>query len=217
MITANLYLEHPKLALSPTIESVGDVEIDVVSEAGTDPEHTGSFFRILSADYDAVEAALERDDTVADYSLSDSSGRRRTYRIDYSDEALLVSPLLADIDGITLAAATHSDGWLIELQLPDGGALFEFSTYAEEHGVRVEPIEIRQSAEADYFSDFGLTGPQVEALACAYANGYYDEPRTATLAELGSILGISQTAVSGRLKRASASLIEATLTDAASR
>jgi predicted DNA binding protein len=58
-----------------------------------------------------------------------------------------------------------------------------------------------------------LTESQITALVSAYEHGYYDEPRQTDLAELGSVLSISETAVSGRLRRASGRLIAETLID----
>jgi predicted DNA binding protein len=47
----------------------------------------------------------------------------------------------------------------------------------------------------------------------AYKEGYFEEPRTTSLEELGDILDISPTAVGGRLRRGMAALIETTLSE----
>lgn len=211
VITANVYVEHPDLALTRTITSLPDVDIGVVSDAGTDPEHRGSFFWFEARDYETVESALAADHTVEAFSVIVETETRRTYRITYAADALLLSPTIIDCGGLTIDARSHDSGWLLELQLQHNETLHELSEFASEKDLLFDVVEIQQGSETDLTSELGLTEPQMEALVCAYANGYYDEPRTISLEELGSILGISQTAVSGRLRRGGARLAEAAL------
>jgi predicted DNA binding protein len=60
----------------------------------------------------------------------------------------------------------------------------------------------------DHTNTVDLTEPQREALLLAYEQGYYDSPRTTTLADLADQFGISRQAVSNRLKRGTRQLIE---------
>lgn len=56
-----------------------------------------------------------------------------------------------------------------------------------------------------------MTAAQQEALLLAFESGFYDSPRTTTLAEIGDELEISQQAVSSRLRRGTRRLIANTL------
>jgi predicted DNA binding protein len=58
-----------------------------------------------------------------------------------------------------------------------------------------------------------VTGPQREALVLAVERGYYDIPRRCSTAELAAVLGVSDQAVSERLRRGIATLVERTLGD----
>ena len=211
MISARVYAEHPDLALTYTIRSLPDVEIGVVSDAGTDPEHDVYFFWFESSDFEAVEAALEEDHTVADYSVIVERDGRRTYRIEYSDRAKLLTPAMTEIGGVTLESRSHSNGWVLRMHLTDHGGLYALSEYAEEEGIRLEILSLKQTEETYDRFDFGLTDEQREALVAAFVHGYYDEPRRTSLEKLASLLGISPTAASGRLRRASARLVEEVL------
>ncbi|MEF8791695.1 MAG: bacterio-opsin activator domain-containing protein, partial [Haloarculaceae archaeon] len=119
MISARVYAEHPDLALSHTIRSLPDVEVGVVSDAGTDPEHDVYFFWFEASDFEAVEAALAEDHTVADYSVIVDRGERRTYRIEYTDRAKLLTPAMTEIGGLTLESRSHSNGWVLRMHLTD--------------------------------------------------------------------------------------------------
>ena len=213
VIATKLYVEHPDIPLTTTIRSVPDIELGVYTDSGTDPEHDVYFYWIEAPDYDAVEEALAADPTVAAYSTIVDTERRRTYRIEYSTDAMLVAPAIADAGGLTIESRSSSNGWMMHLQLRDHGALFELNEYASRNDIHLDILELRQNDEPDDRLEFGLTSAQREALVRAYVQGYYDEPRRTSLEELASTLGISSTSVSGRLRRGSTRLIEEILMD----
>jgi predicted DNA binding protein len=213
VISARVYAEHPDLALTHTIRSLPDVDVGVVSDAGTDPQHDVYFFWFEAPDFEDVESALEEDHTVAGYSVIVDRGDRRTYRIEYSDEAKLLTPAMTDIGGLTLESRSHSNGWVLRMHLTDHEGLYALSEYASEEGIRLEILSLKQTEETYDRFDLGLTDEQREALVAAFVHGYYDEPRRTSLEGLASLLEISPTAVSGRLRRASARLVEAVLLD----
>jgi predicted DNA binding protein len=213
VITTEVYVEHPDLALADTIQSVPDLEVGVVSDAGTDPEHDAYFFWAEAPDFDAVEDALAADHTVAEFASIVETRGRRTYRVEYSEAVTLVSPVLTEVGGLTLESRSHADGWLLRLQLEGHEALYALNEHATEQDIRLDILELHQRDDPDDPATYGLTDSQVEALVAAYVHGYYDEPRETSLEGLASRLGISETAVSGRLRRGSARLVEAVLVD----
>jgi len=213
VISARVYAEHPDLALTHTIRSLPDVDVGVVSDAGTDPQHDVYFFWFEADDFEAVERALKADHTVADYSVIVERGDRRTYRIEYSDEAKLLTPAMTEIGGITLESRSHSNGWVLRMHLTDHDGLYALSEYATEEGIRLEILSLKQTEETYDRFDLGLTAEQREALVAAFVHGYYDEPRRTSLEGLASLLEISPTAVSGRLRRASERLVEEVLVE----
>jgi len=207
-IAAQVYVKHPDMALSETIRSLTDADLGVVSDVGTDPQQDAYFFWIEAPDFEAVEATLASDPTVSEFSTIIEGASRRTYRIRYSQGAKLISPPMTDIGGVIADTRSHLDGWLLELRLQDHDGLYELNEYASREGITLDVLEVQQIDTRREEPDFGLTEPQREALVAAFLHGYYDEPREADLEELADLLGVSPTAVSGRLKRGSARLIE---------
>ena len=161
-----------------------------------------------------MDETLAADPTVAEFSTADDADDRRTYRITYSGRATLLTPTILDMGGLTQEARSRENGWILRLQLQDHDALVGLDTFAEEHGIHLEILDLDQNPAISDRSKYGLTDGQTEALVAAYEHGYYDEPREASMEELASTLGVSNTAVSGRLRRGSARLIEAALIDA---
>ncbi|MFB6309919.1 MAG: helix-turn-helix domain-containing protein [Salinirussus sp.] len=211
VISLQMYVQHSDLALSQAIAEVPAAEIGVVSEAGTDPDHETYFFWVETDDYEAVERAFEADPTVASHRCVIEAEDQRTYGIEYADNASLLSPVITEIGGLILEARSHGTGWLLTVHLQSHDMLDTLDEYLTSEGFRYEVFELRHVDEIQDRADFGLTAEQIEALVCAYVHGYYDEPRQISLEELGSILGISETAVSGRLRRGSARLAEVVL------
>jgi len=213
VLSAELYVEHRDMALVPTIRALPEATVRVVSDAGTDPQHDVHYFRIEASDFDDVEAALADDHTVASYSVVFAADHHRIYCIEYSDEVILITPAITDIGGLTLESRSESNGWVLEVQFESHDVLYALSEYASQHGIQLDVIRLDHTAKTYDRRDYGLTEPQREALLAAYVNGYYDDPRRISLEELTEYLGISPTAASGRLRRASARLVEAVLVD----
>lgn len=210
-ITLEVYVEHSDLALTQTIRALPEADIGVVSDASTDPNHDVYFFWIEAPDFDRVEVAFEDDATVASYERVLTSGDRRTYGIEYAEDATLISPAINRLGGLILESRSHLNGWLLTILFQDHAVLNEFNEYVSDADYRIDVFELRQENSVDDQRQFGLTDCQAEALVCAYVHGYFDDPRQVSLEELGSILGISETAVSGRLRRGSARLTEAVI------
>ena len=215
VLATAVYVTHPDIALVPTVRSIPDAEVGVVTDAGTDPQHDVHCFWVEAADFDAFEAAVEADPTIASFSRVAGSDDRCTYHIEYSDRATLVTPVVSRAGGLVLGSRSYLEGWRLDLQLPGREALYELDIFAEREGLRLDILELREAECDGPDPAFDLTEPQIEALVGAYLQGYYDEPREATLDDLASLLDISRTAVSGRLHRGSAALIEEALVDEA--
>lgn len=213
VISTRVYVEHPDLALVPTIQALPGLDVGVVSDTGTDPDHEVHFFWVEASDFDAFETALASDHTVDSFDAVTGTERRRTYGLRYSDEAKLVSPAVTDAGGLVLDSRRHANGWELELQLQDHETLYELHEFAAAEDIRFDVLELHRTDESETGPEFGVTEPQIEALVNAYRQGYYDEPRETSLAELSALLDVSQSAVSGRLRRGSARLIEEVLVE----
>lgn len=212
-ISTTVYVEHTDLGLVPTLRSLNDVEIRVLPEASTDPDQEGYWFWIEAGDFDLVEEALAADHTVSAFTRLWGNGNRGTYRIQYSEQSKLISPAILERDGLMLESKSEGDGWCVRLQFPDHDRLYDLYEYATAEGITLDVHEVHQQEVTQNHRGLELTASQVEALMAAYEHGYYDEPRDTSLEELGAVLGISPTAVGGRLRRASARLVEECLGD----
>ncbi|WP_175416329.1 helix-turn-helix domain-containing protein [Natrinema versiforme] len=209
-LIAILDVAHPDLALTPTIRDCPEASIEVVPHSTTDPE-TGLFFYLVEGADETFEDVLERDHTVADWMLVDDLGSTRIYRLQHPADTTLISPMTTELGGLLLKAQSNDRGWTNRLHLPDREALAELWECCEETDIAFDLHRMFRQDEWTGEAVPAVTDEQRAALVTAYEEGYFEEPRETSLEELADSLGISPTAVGGRIRRGTGQLVETTL------
>ena len=215
-IIAEVRFSHPRMHLKHTISSLDGVVLRPDLPLHTESERPTVFTTVETdpdVGWETVERALEEDESVRDARVMSDSGRMRIYRIDFDQSAIEDFPTRATDMGIHLLELWNDDDvWAARLRAVDQAYLSEFGSYCEEVGAE---LSIRRL----YFSDSAeaintalpvdiLTEAQWEAMVEAFEAGYFDEPRTASLSEVGDRLGISASAGGRRIRRGTAQLME---------
>ncbi|WP_336338578.1 helix-turn-helix domain-containing protein [Haloarcula brevis] len=212
-ITTKIQIEHERLALVPTLQNLEDVTIRVITQGNTDPGSTVFPFLIEYHDRERLEKMLATDPTVQSYELVDWTDQTGIYYIEHTPETKLISSVVTDVNGFLVHTETKGNGWLVRLLLPDREALNTIWEYANENDISLDIIEIYGNTDSGGESSYGLTDEQRTALTTAYENGYFGEPRDISLNEVADEIGLSSTAMSGRLRRGMRNLIAATIID----
>ena len=212
-ITTKIHIEHERLALVPTLQNLEDIAIRVITQGNTDPGSTVFPFLIEYRDRDRLEEMLDADPTVQSYELVDWTDQTGIYYIEHTPKTKLISTVVTDVNGFLVHTETKGNGWLVRLLLPDREALNTIWEYANENGISLDIIEIYGNTDTGGESSYGLTDEQLTALITAYERGYFGEPRDISLNEVADEIGLSSTAMSGRLRRGMRNLIAATIID----
>jgi len=212
-ITTKIHIEHERLALVPTLQSLEDIAIRVITQGNTDPGSTVFPFLINYDDRERLEEMLDTDPTVRSYELVDWTDQTGIYYIEHTPETKLISSVVTDVNGFLVHTETKGNGWLVRLLLPDREALNTIWEFANENDISLDIIEIYGNTDTGGESSYGLTDEQRTALTTAYENGYFGEPRDISLNEVAEEIGLSSTAMSGRLRRGMRNLIAATIID----
>jgi len=212
-ITTKVYVEHDRLALAPTLDRLDDVDVRVVSQGTTNPGTTTFPFLVEYEDRSRLETALTDDATVASYDLVEWTDTKGIYYIEHTEQTRLISTVVTDVNGFLLHTETKDSGWLVRLLLPDREALNAVWEYTRSEDIRLEIIEIHPNDEMETEMTYGLTDEQEAALTLAYERGYFAEPRDVSLGEVAEEMGLSSTAMSGRLRRGMRNLIGTTIAD----
>lgn len=212
-ITAKVRITHERLALVPTLQRLGDVDIRVITQGTTNPGATSFPFLFEYPDREALETSLDADPTVERYDLIDWTEGTGIYYIEHTPETKLISSAVADVGGFLVRTETDGYGWMVRLLLPDREALNSIWTYANENDIDLDIVELYGNDDAGADSSYGLTEEQRVALQVAFEKGFYEEPRDISLSEVADELGLSSTAMSGRLRRGTRNLIAATIAE----
>ncbi|MFH5801403.1 helix-turn-helix domain-containing protein [Haladaptatus sp. CMAA 1911] len=212
-IVVKSHIKHERLSLVPTLRNLDDIRIRVIPQGNTNPGATVFPFLIEYDDREKLEAMLDDDPTVNEYELIDWTDRTGIYYIEHTPTTKLISTVVTDVNGFLVDTETKGNGWLVELLLPSRKALASVWTFANENDISLDIIEIYNNDNAGTEMSYGLTDEQRAALRTAYDRGYFKEPRDISLSDVADELGVSSTAMSGRLRRGMRNLIAATISD----
>lgn len=211
MIIAEYTLDHP--ALRETLRRVPGTRA-TREDSYADPD--GGVTLILwidGDDFDAIDAAIDADPTVADPAVLTEVGGRRLYRLDLVGEAAerSIIPTLIEVGGVHQDVTGTSDGWRNRTRFPDREAFGRVYQFCREQGIDFEFNRVFERSELFGPEIPELSDAQLATLIEAVDSGYLDIPRRSSLEELGERLGISQTAASERFRRAVKNLVRQTV------
>lgn len=204
-----LTLYNPRLVLAPTIESCPETTVSVEFQPVTDTVRPKMIFSIRDPTSGIFEEALDRDPTVERWRAIDEFDGSQYYRVDVSDEAELVTPGLLERGVRFLSAETDGHGWRLTAHVRDREALQAFQSDLREQNVDYRLVRLHEAEETA--ASATLTDSQRKTLIEAYRAGYFEVPRRGSLKDIAEALGVSQSAVSQRLRRAWARIVESEL------
>ncbi|WP_435195855.1 helix-turn-helix domain-containing protein [Natronomonas sp. EA1] len=199
------------VVLERTLTTV-DVRLDIERIVATDPERPGLFAWATTDEPAAFDAAVAADPTVTDPQLLSDLGGKRLYRFQLTGETdVVLYPEWVKRGGEGLEAHFSDGWWYSRARFPDRESFTDYREVFAEHGIE---FRLRRMYDANTDGEprgrtaDGLTDSQRETLKLAHERGYFDIPRRTTTEELGRELGISNQAVSERLRRGYARLVE---------
>ena len=123
---------------------------------------------------------------------------------DVAEDAFFAA--IRETDGQILQATGEVKRWTFRLWFPDHDCVSDFQTALADAELAFDLHGIYNPTKPDAGPWFGLTKAQRDTLVLAVDNGYYDIPRRISTAELAEEFGISDQAVTERLRRAIAKL-----------
>ena len=118
---------------------------------------------------------------------------------------------IGDSGATILEGRGSIDGWTIALRFGDREEIRRFQSLCLEADVPIELSRIGKLHEQNDGGVYGLTEDQRRTIQAAYGAGYFDEPRAITQAELAERFGVSQRAISRRLRRGLSRLVGSTV------
>jgi len=136
---------------------------------------------------------------------------RTLFEVHWSSAVNGLVEALVDTHAQLLAATGHVERWDLKLRFGSHADLSAFNVALTANNT---PVTLRQvSTDTVVDEQSTLSKLQRETLLTAYHQGYFEVPRRTTLTELAEAEGISDSALSQRIRRGIDGLIEQTLLD----
>lgn len=166
-------------------------------------------FWVDDGNADGIEATLQDDPLTESVTQLTKTDSRILYEIQWSPDVDGLVQSLIETNARILEAEGTADVWDFRLQFRTRADLSAFREACEDHDI---PLTLRRLYNPALPEDGGqLSAQQYEALISAYQGGYFEVPRGTSMNALATEFGISDSAVSQRIRRGTSALIAETL------
>ncbi|MFC4543385.1 helix-turn-helix domain-containing protein [Halosolutus amylolyticus] len=202
----------PALVLGPTLSAMPSLEVSLEHQYALDPDRPFVVCRIRCDDPGRLDRVLADDGTIDEFERVDGGPERFLYRLRRSDSGVVDAyRQWVTVGGELLAGRATNGRWEIEMRFPNRDAFNTYHEFLQSEDVTFELRRLADGPWPDRPGDDGqatLTESQREALRVAYEDGFFEVPRGTGLSAIADALDISEQAVSERLRRGQARLIE---------
>lgn len=190
------------------LEAGGTIELENMVPMG---EKAVPFFSVNDEVREHFEQNVESHPSVDRIVEVTRHDGERLYSLDWDVTRDVFFRGVIDLHGQLLSGTGTVETWEFEIRFLTHEELGEFQEHCSNAHVPLEVGRIYNPVRPGTGMWYGVTGPQREALMRAVQGGYYSIPRRKSTQELADELGISDQAVTERLRRAIETLTENTL------
>jgi len=190
------------------LEAGEELQLEAVVPTG---ERAIPSFWTEGVDAEAFERRVREHESVESLTAVQALEDRYLYTIEWDRRT---DPVIGGIragGGQLLQASGGTDNWTFQVRFPTHDALSAYQSWLRDAGSEPSVHRVYTPDEPEGTAGYGLTDYQREALTLAVQRGYYDVPRSCSTAELGNALGVSDQAVTERLRRGTDALVANTL------
>lgn len=173
-------------------------------------ERTVPFFRVHQ-ERTSFEEAIRAHPAVNDIEAISSHNGEVLYALEWDISADTFFEGLIETDANLLEALGVPESWSFELRFGSYGDLSSFQEHCAEHDIPIDVRRLYNPSKPDSGPWYGLSSVQHTALTRAVEAGYYSIPRQITTNELAAEFGITDQAVTERLRRGIRNLVSSTL------
>lgn len=212
-IIAEFSVPSAEFALHETLVAVPEMVVEVERVVAHEPDRIMPLFWTRGDNHADFEDAAADDPSVERITKLDEADDAVLYRAEWVENVETVAYAYTETGATILEATGQNERWNVQMRFDDEDALSTFRAYLDEndHPFSLDALYRQHQPTTD---GHDVTTPQREALLAALDAGYYNVPRDDTMDEVAADLGISQQALSKRLRRGHCNLVETTLADA---
>ncbi|ELY41616.1 helix-turn-helix domain-containing protein [Natronorubrum sulfidifaciens] len=190
------------------LEASGTVELENMVPLG---EKAVPFFSVSDEVRESFEENVENHPSVERIIEVTRHDAERLYSLEWNVGRDVFLQGIVDLQGQLLSATGTVRTWEFEIRFPTHETLSEFQEYCSNAHIPLEVGRIYNPVRPGTGIWYGVTQAQRETLVRAVQGGYYSIPRQMSTQDLADELGISDQAVTERLRRAIETLTTNTL------
>ncbi|RDZ35507.1 MULTISPECIES: helix-turn-helix domain-containing protein [unclassified Haloferax] len=207
-------LGHPLAGASPdgTFE---DPEFELTFVGGIPvTDEPVPYFVARGSDREALDDLLDDHASIERFEPVSDGPEGRLYRCEWATRDGDILSAIRECDGIVRRMVGTRYGWSLSVYFPSNELTTRFHDACLSRDIdidvrRVEPARLDER----HPPDTGLSEKQLTALRLAFERGYFETPKEAGLDDIASRLGITEQALSQRLRRALRNLVGSTIDD----
>lgn len=173
-------------------------------------ENALPFFWVWSADVTTFVNTARNEPEIADITVLDQVEGGALVRATWTPEANLIHAIKA-LRATILEARATAEEWTFRIRAEHQEGIATFQEIFATQDIPVTLDRLYDLAEVVGDDQPVVTYNQHETLLAAYEHGYFERPREIDQQELGEQFNITSRAVSDRLRRGTANLIEGVL------
>ena len=204
-------LPAAEFAFEETLTHVSGVHFDLDRITVLSDDRLSSLVTATAGDPNQLDEFLSVDPSVDAIESLSVNDNEQLFRIEWTTRGRFLSFAISKADATVLSLSSVGMTWMLQMLVPDRDVLSALYAFCRDRGLTFDVQNLYEPNKVVHRDNFGLTGDQEEALILAVDCGYFDVPRSATMDELGEILGISRQAVSERLRRGHSRMVESAL------
>ncbi|RBI59698.1 bacterio-opsin activator [halophilic archaeon] len=211
-IIAEFNVSVDGFALPETLPAVTGVTLEFQRNVTHSQEWVMPFFIVDGTD-DGLTDFKERigdDQTVEEAMVVNEFDGALLYQVQWSEDIRDMINAIFDRAGTLVEAVAAQEMWHLKARFGQHDSISKLSSYFEKASSNLQLKRIYVERELRQ-QEYNVTPEQREALITALKRGYYAVPREAKQKEIAAELGISENALSERLRRGTTRLVKSTL------
>jgi hypothetical protein len=198
-VSAGISVPADDFLLGRTLTSESDIRLEMVQMVPLD-NRLMPYLWASRADSCGVEATVRSNPEVEDAEVLEHIDGEALIRIEWNSDMNELVGLLA-VSGVALTRAVGTgESWSLQIRFSDQDRLSAFYRRCVEDDIALSIKSVHHPGWSRV-KELPLTDGQREALLAAFEAGYFEIPRRTTLVELADELGVSDAALSERLRR----------------
>lgn len=199
-IVTDLSIQGTNFELGSSLGQVGDVHVSFERVVPTGAE-LFPYMWVYTDDHPAFCQILSVNSAIENLRLVHHEDDEGLYEISWCEKTDGFLDCLRNTNAVVLQAGGTTDGWEFQLRFDCQDDISAFQRVCSEAGITLSVDRIITKSVVDPPGQ-KLTDPQRETIELALEHGYFDVPRQTTMVELAEQLGVSDQAVSARIRRA---------------